>query len=340
MKRPSPDVMNTIDQQSPDSAVNTVRTRATRVLIILGASLIPTIYSLTIALSFSTLTSNTICESVNNIIDTTLLSGHKGLSNTRSIVQASTKSCAMKRFFQEASEAEEIPYESKQSQHWRRTRLTSQGLTTSVTTSTSPWMDTNRSPDTSFVNTVTQATLPVVQTKKDPHSTYISVLTRSMSPTDKVDSWFSSTPAGPSQSSTSRPNTRDTAMTSIAGEQSQPSNQTTGETFLGPTTTGASPQDLFLDSFVDNQSQLPDAQMDANITIPGSLNTNLSRPSISGLGTTDSFFDSVPKGPSQLSTSRWNARAPTFNPWNSTRKQAPTSPCNKPETSVIRGKHP
>ena len=175
---------------------------------------------------------------------------------------------------------------------------------------------------------------------KDPDSTFVSSLTQAMSPTDKVDSWLGSTPAGPSQSSTSRPNTRDTALTSLAGEQSMLSNQNTGDPFFDPTATGPSTQDLFLDSFVDNQSQLPTAQMDSSNEVPGSWTANQNKPSISNLDTRDPFFVGVPTGPSRLSTSRWNARAPAFNPCNSTRDQAPALPWNKTETSVSPGKHP
>lgn len=200
-------------------------------------------------------------------------------------------------------------------------------------------MGTNRSPDTFFVNTVTQTALPRINAYKYPDSTFISALTQAMSPTDKVDSWFASTPAGPSQSSTSRPNTRDTALTSLAGDQSQLSNQNTGDAFFDPTATGQRTRDLFLDSFVDDP-QLPTAQRDASTRIPGSLPTNQSKPSTSRLSTRDPFFDSVPKGPSQVSTSRWNARAPAFNVWNSARKQAPASPWSKTEPSVSPGKHP
>lgn len=235
----------------------------------------------------------------------------------------------MNNFYQEASEAGEIPYEGKSSKHWRKTWLTDEGLTTPGTAFTSPWMDTNKYPDTCFVNTATQTA------NKYPNSTFISALTP-MSPTDKVDSWFTSTPAGPSQSSTSRPNTRDTALTSIAGDQSQLLDRSTGSAFIDPTATGPTTQDLFQDSFVGDQSQLPTTQMEGSNS---SINANQSKPSTPRLSMTDPFFDSVPKGPSQLSTSRWNARATAFSPWHSTRDQTPASPWNKTGTSFSPGKH-
>lgn len=50
--------MNAIDHESPDSAVNTVQLKATSVLIILGLSLIPTIYSLALSLYLRTAASD------------------------------------------------------------------------------------------------------------------------------------------------------------------------------------------------------------------------------------------------------------------------------------------
>ena len=199
-------------------------------------------------------------------------------------------------------------------------------------------MDTNKSPDTCFVNTVTQTAQE--NADKDPDSKFVSSSTQAMSPMDKVDSWFASTPAGPSQSSTSRPNTRDTALTSLAGDQSQLSNRNTGDVFFDPTATSPSTRDLFLDSFIDDQSQRSTVQMDPSTNFPLSTNASQSKPSTSYLHSSDPFFDSVPKGPSQLSTSRWNARAPAFNPWTSTRDYTATLPWNKTETSATSGKHP
>lgn len=247
----------------------------------------------------------------------------------------------MNNLFEEASEAGEIPYEGRKSKHWRKTRLIDEGLTTPGTVFTSsPWMNTNKSPDTCFLNTVTQAGLPRVSANTSPDSTFVNAVTQAMSTTDKVDSWFASTPAGPSQSSMSRPNTRDTALTSLTGDQSQLSNHNIEDEISDPTATGPSKQDQFLDSFIDHRSQLPTAQMDESTTAPGLSNTDQSKPSTSRVGTRDPFFDGVPTGPSQLSTSRWNARAPAFDPYSSIREQAPASPWNKTETCVSPGKHP
>ena len=186
---------------------------------------------------------------------------------------------------------------------------------------------------------MTQTSLPVMNAEKGPDSTSITTLTQDMSPTDKVDSWIASTLARPSQSSTSRPNTRNMAITSLAGGQSQLSNQNTGDTFIDPSTSGSSTRDLFPHSFVEEQSQLPEAQMDTSVTLPSSLETNHSKTSTSHLGTRDPFFHSVPKGPSQSSTALGNARARTFNSWNFSGDQAPASRCDETETSIVRGEN-
>lgn len=187
---------------------------------------------------------------------------------------------------------------------------------------------------------MTQATLPGLNTKRYPESTHIGALTLAMSPADKVDSWFTSTPAGPSRSLTSRPKTRDTALTSLAGNQNQLWSQNTGNPFIDPSATGPRIRDSFLNSLVEDQGQLPTAQMDASNRIHGSVTATRITPPNSHLGERDSFFDSVPKGPSQVSTSRWNARAPAHSPWHSNRDQAPTSPGNKTEASMSPGKCP
>ena len=245
----------------------------------------------------------------------------------------------MNDLFEEASEAGEIQYEGKKSKHWRNIRLIGEGLTTPGTIFTSsPWMNTSRSLDTCYVNTTTQTALPKVFANTSPDSNFINA-THSMSTTDKVDTWFASTPAEPSQSSMSRPYTRDTALTSFPGDQNQLSNQNTGDALLEPIATCPSTQDPFLDSFVDHRSQLPTAHMDASTKVPGSLKADQRKPSTSRVGARDSFFDSVPTGPSQLSTSRWNARAQPFDPSKSTQEQAPVSPWNKTETLYSPGKH-
>lgn len=247
----------------------------------------------------------------------------------------------MNDLFEEASEVGEVPYEGKKSKHWRKIWLTDEGLTTPGTIFTSsPWMNTNRSPDTGYINTTTQTASPKVFANTSPDSNFFNAVTHSMSTTDKVDSWFASTPAGPSQSSMSRPNTRDTALTSLPGDESQLPNQNTGEAFFDQTCTGPSARHPFLDSFVVHGSQLPTAQMDASTTVPDLLIADRSKTSTSREGTRDPFFDSVPTGPSQLSTLCYNARAPAFNPSDSTREQAPVSPWNKTETYISPGEHP
>ena len=52
-------------------------------------------------------------QTVNNTVNITLLSHQKALSNTPSLLQTSTRSLEMHSLFQEASEAEEIPYEGE-----------------------------------------------------------------------------------------------------------------------------------------------------------------------------------------------------------------------------------
>ena len=243
----------------------------------------------------------------------------------------------MNNLFQEASEAGENPYEGKQSKHWRKPSLIDEGLTTPDTAFTSPWIGTNKSPDTCFVNTVTYPALPGVNATRHPDSNFISPLSQAMSPTEKLDSWFASTPAGPSQSSTSQPNTRDTVLTSLAGDQGQLSNQNTGETFVDSTITGSRTRDLFSGSFVESQSRLPTDQMDPCSGTTNLPNANQSKPSTLCLGTRDPFFDLVPKGPR---ISHWNVRAPAFKPWNPTGAQAPASPWNNTETCVSPGERP
>ena len=243
----------------------------------------------------------------------------------------------MSNLFQEASEAGENPYEGKQSKHWRKTSLIDEGLTTPDTAFTSPWIGMNRSPDTYFVNIATHPALPGVNATKYPDSTFISPLFQAMSPTEKLDSWFASTPAGPSEASTSHPNTRDTALTSLTRDRSQISNQNTRDPLVDSTVTGSRARDLFLGSFVEGQSHLPAEQMDPCSGAPNPPNANQSKLSTSGLGTRDPFFNLVPKGPR---LKHWNVQAPAFKPWNSTGEQASASPWNNTETSVSPGKCP
>ena len=180
----------------------------------------------------------------------------------------------------------------------------------------------------------------MVNANKHPDSAFISALIQTMSPADKIDSWFASTPAGPSQSATSRPNTKDTGMSSLAGDQSQSSNQESGDASFHSTTTDTSKRAPFPDPFLGLESQLPVMQMDGGTEVPGSSAADQRELSTSGLGTRDPFFDSVPKGPSQLSTPRWNTKSPAFDEWESARGHEPAPPWNKTETPLGPGKHP
>ena len=248
----------------------------------------------------------------------------------------------MNDFFQGSSEAGEISYEGTQSKHWRKARLTADtGLTTPGTAITSPWIGTNKSPDTGFVSTVTQSALPVVNANKHLASESTYVLTQAMSPADKVDSWFASNSAGPSRSSTSRQVTRNTALTALADTRSQLSNSRAIHPFFDPTVTGPSTQDVFRAPFLGEQNQPPITQMDAS-TVPHEASiADRNELAISQLTSSDPFFDGVPKGPSQLSTSRWNARPPAFGPGRSTHDQAATSYTRelRTETPVNPGKY-
>ena len=218
--------------------------------------------------------------------------------------------------------------------------MTGEELITPDTTCTSPWMDTNKSPGDFFVNTVTQGTLSAVNANQNLVSTSISVLTEAMSPADKVDSWFASDSAGPSQSSTSRPITTDTGLPSLAGDQSQLSNQNVEDIDSDPFIAGLGTRNLFMDSFPDDPSQQSNTEVDVSTRIPSSTLAKQTKLSTSNLRFRDPFFDSVPKGPSQLSTSRWNARAPFFDSWSSTRGQAHIPSWNKAESLSGEGEHP
>lgn len=177
----------------------------------------------------------------------------------------------------------------------------------------------------------------MVNANKHPDLTSISALIQTMSPVDKVDSWFASTPAAPSQSSTSRPNTRDTAMSSLASDQSQLLNQDVRHASFEPYATGVSTQVPFPDSTLGSQSQLLLTQMDGGTEIPGpsaAVRRDLST------STRDPFFDSVPKGPSRPPTSRWDTKAPALVTWESARGQGPAPPWNEAETPHGLGTHP
>ena len=81
-------------------------------------------------------------------------------------------------------------------------------------------MDSNKSPDPSFVNIVNQTASAGVNTNEYPNPNLIIALSEAMSPTDKIDSWFASTTAGPSQPSTSHPCIRDTALPAMQTDAS------------------------------------------------------------------------------------------------------------------------
>ena len=250
----------------------------------------------------------------------------------------------MDDFFQDASEVEEIAYKGKQTRYRRKTRLTYKEYPRPGTAFTSPWiefvtpwMDTNRYPDTSFANTIVQRGSRVVNADKHSHSDSLSAFWFTE---DKSDMWLISPPAGPSQSSTSRPNTRDTALTSVDGDQSQLSKQKAEDKSFDSTVSGTSALARFPDSSLDSVQQPLLTQMDGSTEVPDSSAANQSELQTALSSTRDPFFDSVPKGPSQLSISHWDARFPTFNPLDSTRDQAPAPPWKKTETSFGPGKHP
>ena len=246
----------------------------------------------------------------------------------------------MDSYFQEAREAEGIPHEGRHNKHWRKIWLIDEEVITPNTAFTSPWMDTNRSLDTCYINTATQRVLQAVDADKNLDSTSIGVSARIMSPADKVDSWFASSPAGPTYSSPSRPNTRDTALTSLADDQSHPTKHEMGDRLFDPPLSGLGIKDLPFHTFIDHENQPLPALTDARILAPGSSSAHQSKSSISSVNTRDAFFDSVPKGPrSQLSNPRWNAGAPTFDPWSSARGPTPASPWHQIDTPSGPGKH-
>lgn len=239
----------------------------------------------------------------------------------------------MNSHFQEAREAERITLEGRDNKHRRRIWLTDEEFTTTNTAFTSPWIDTNRSPDTCYINTVTQRVVPAADADKYFDSISIGVPAQIMPPADKVDTWFASSPAGPTYSSPSRPNTRDTALTSLIDDESQLSKHEMGDNLLDPPASGSAIRDL------DDEHRPPPTLTDANALAPGVSNAHQSRPSISQLDTRDAFFDSVPKGPSQFSISRWNAGAPAFDPWSSARGPTPASSWHQKETPSGPSKH-
>ena len=118
---------------------------------------------------------------------------------------------------QEPSEAGEVPGEQHKPR--RKTKLTFKGLTTPGTAFTSPWMDSSKSPDPCFVNIVNPTALAGVNTN-DPNPNLVIALSEPMSPTDKIDSWFASTSARPTQPLTSHPCIRDRALPTMQTDAS------------------------------------------------------------------------------------------------------------------------
>ena len=125
-----------------------------------------------------------------------------------------------------------------------------------------PWMDIDRSPDTSLANTFTQRASPVVNANRHLNSNSLS----DFWPIEyKPDLWLISTFAGPNQSSTSRPNTRDSALTSVDGE-----NQEADDTSLDSTATGASALARSPDLTLGLLQQPLVPQMDGSTEVPDS----------------------------------------------------------------------
>ena len=211
------------------------------------------------------------------------------------------------------------------------------GYTSPWTDFIKPWLDTKRYPDTSSANTFTQRVSPVVNANKNSHLNSLGSFTGFTK--YKVDLWLS-TPAGQSQSSISRTTNRDSALTLVDGDQSQLSTQKAEDASFDSTATGASALARFQDSSLDSVQQPLVPQMDGGTEVPDSSAADQSELQTAHLSTRDPFFDSVPKGPSQLSISRWDARFPTFNPLDSTRDQAPASTWNETERSFGPGKYP
>lgn len=151
----------------------------------------------------------------------------------------------MNNLSQEASEAGEVPGE--QNKPRRKTWLIFEGLTTPGTAFTSPWMDSNRSPDPCFVNTVNETASAGVNINERPDANLVIALSEAMSPTDKIDSWFASTPAGPSQPSTSHLCIGDTALPLMQADAST----------SGPSQVTASSHSAMRDPFFDTVPKGP-----------------------------------------------------------------------------------
>ena len=221
-------------------------------------------------------------------------------------------------FFRGASEAEEIAFEESPWFEFIK-----------------PWMDKNRYPDTSIANTIAQRASSVVNANEHSRSNSLSSSIQALLTEFEIDLWIKAPPARASQSAKSRPNTRDTALTSIDGEKKKAEDKS-----FDSTATWASASARFSNSSLESVQQPLVPQMDGSTDVPDSSAANQSELQTSRSSTRDPFFDFVPKGPSQLSISRWDARFPSSNPLDSTCDQAPASPWSKTETTSDPGKHP
>ena len=179
-----------------------------------------------------------------------------------------------------------------------------------------PWMDQNRYPDTSIANTIAQRVSPVVDANEHSHSNSLSSSFQALWTEFEIELWIKAPPDGEKQKA------EDTSFDSTAAE--------------------ASASARFSISSLESVQQPLVPQMDGSTEVPDSSAANQSQLQTSRSSTRDPFFDSVPKGPSQLSISRWDARFPSSNPLDSTRDQAPASPWSKTETETTfdPGKHP
>ena len=108
-------------------------------------------------------------------------------------------------------------------------------------------MDSHKSPDQCFINIVNQTASASVNTNEHPNPNLVIALSEAMSPTDKIDSWFASTTAGPSQPSTSHPCIRDTA----------PPTMRTDASIDGPSKVTASSPSATRDPFFDTVPKGP-----------------------------------------------------------------------------------
>ena len=108
-------------------------------------------------------------------------------------------------------------------------------------------MDSDKSPVPCFVGIVNQTASAGVNTNEHPNPNLVVALSEAMSPTDKIDSWFASTTAGPSQPSTSHPCIRDTALPTMQTDAS----------INGPSQVTASSHSAMRDPFFDTVPKGP-----------------------------------------------------------------------------------